>query len=187
MRRTQALSALSTAAARRDSQVRTLTSRAKQESLQRNSHLEVLMSTRRQQTTTKIQQERHSSPSAYTLSQPRDNTDVRTETLSTLSAETAATTRVLHESWTSQPRATRRSQNWQKQNTYNTRDSPVVTHPSTSLAIACLSMGERTGSRVLRRLWSYVESWRVETGQMMRGIGVAVVVRSLSFMWRGVP
>ncbi|OIW26422.1 ras-domain-containing protein [Coniochaeta ligniaria NRRL 30616] len=33
-------------------------------------------------------------------------------------------------------------------------DSPVVTHPSTSLAIVCLSMGERTGSRVLRRLWS---------------------------------
>ncbi|KAJ9148216.1 hypothetical protein NKR19_g5980 [Coniochaeta hoffmannii] len=38
--------------------------------------------------------------------------------------------------------------------TYNTRDSPVVTHPSTSLAIVCLSMGERTGSRVLRHLWS---------------------------------
>ncbi|KAB5566232.1 hypothetical protein GE09DRAFT_730975 [Coniochaeta sp. 2T2.1] len=40
--------------------------------------------------------------------------------------------------------------------TYNTRDSPVVTHPSTSLAIICLSMGERTGSRVFRYLWSYV-------------------------------
>ncbi len=44
----------------------------------------------------------------------------------------------------------------QKHKTYNTRDSPVVTHPSTSLAIACLSMGERTGSRVFRRLWPYV-------------------------------
>ena len=43
-----------------------------------------------------------------------------------------------------------------KHKTYNTRDSPVVTHPSTSLAIVCLSMGERTGSRVLRHLWSYV-------------------------------
>ncbi|OIW22274.1 hypothetical protein CONLIGDRAFT_587530, partial [Coniochaeta ligniaria NRRL 30616] len=41
--------------------------------------------------------------------------------------------------------------------TYNTRDSPVVTHPSTSLAIICLSMGERTGSRAFRYLWSYVE------------------------------
>ncbi|KAJ9165526.1 hypothetical protein NKR19_g359 [Coniochaeta hoffmannii] len=41
--------------------------------------------------------------------------------------------------------------------TYDTRDSPVVTHPSTSLAIICLSRGERTGSRVLRCLWSYVE------------------------------
>jgi hypothetical protein len=40
--------------------------------------------------------------------------------------------------------------------TYNTRDSPVVTHPSTNLAIIGLSMGERTGSRVLRCLWSYV-------------------------------
>jgi hypothetical protein len=33
----------------------------------------------------------------------------------------------------------------------------VVTHPSTSLAIVCLSMGERTGSRAFRHLWSYVE------------------------------
>jgi hypothetical protein len=32
----------------------------------------------------------------------------------------------------------------------------VVTHPSTNLAITGLSMGERTGSRVLRCLWSYV-------------------------------
>ncbi|KAJ9158204.1 hypothetical protein NKR19_g3561 [Coniochaeta hoffmannii] len=34
-----------------------------------------------------------------------------------------------------------------KTKTYNTRDSPVVTHPSTSLAITGLSMGERTGSQ----------------------------------------
>jgi hypothetical protein len=40
--------------------------------------------------------------------------------------------------------------------TYNTRDSPVVTHPSTNLAITGLSMGERTGSRVFLCLWSYV-------------------------------
>ena len=40
--------------------------------------------------------------------------------------------------------------------TYNTRDSPVVTDPSTSLALTCLSMGERTGSRVFKWIWSYV-------------------------------
>ena len=39
--------------------------------------------------------------------------------------------------------------------TYNTRDSLVVTGPTTSLALAGLSMGERTGSRVLQWVWSY--------------------------------
>ena len=43
-----------------------------------------------------------------------------------------------------------------KTKTYNIRDSPVVTHPSTSLTITSLSVGERTGSRVLWYLWSYV-------------------------------
>jgi hypothetical protein len=38
----------------------------------------------------------------------------------------------------------------------------VVTHPSTSLTITSLSMGERTGSRVLWYLWSYVKAQRVE-------------------------
>jgi hypothetical protein len=45
-----------------------------------------------------------------------------------------------------------------KNKTYNTRDSPVVTQPSTNLAITGLSMGERTGSRVFLCLWSYVEA-----------------------------
>jgi hypothetical protein len=40
--------------------------------------------------------------------------------------------------------------------TYNTRDSLVVTDPTTSLAVTGLSMGERTGSRVFQYLWSYV-------------------------------
>ena len=40
--------------------------------------------------------------------------------------------------------------------TYNTRDSLVVTHPTTSLAVTDLSMGERTGSRAFQCLWSYV-------------------------------
>ena len=42
-------------------------------------------------------------------------------------------------------------------NTYNTKDSLVVTDPTTSLALTGLSMGERTGSRVLQWVWSYVE------------------------------
>jgi hypothetical protein len=43
-----------------------------------------------------------------------------------------------------------------KKTTYNIRDSPVVTHPSTSLTVTGLSMGERTGSRVFQYLWPYV-------------------------------
>jgi hypothetical protein len=43
-----------------------------------------------------------------------------------------------------------------KKKTYNTRDSPVVTHLTTSPALTCLTMGERTGSRAFRWLWSYV-------------------------------
>ncbi|KAK1573926.1 uncharacterized protein LY79DRAFT_524902, partial [Colletotrichum navitas] len=42
------------------------------------------------------------------------------------------------------------------QKTYNTKDSLVVTDPTTSLALTGLSMGERTGSRILRWVWSYV-------------------------------
>ncbi|KAK0640604.1 hypothetical protein B0T16DRAFT_200446 [Cercophora newfieldiana] len=40
--------------------------------------------------------------------------------------------------------------------TYNTKDSLVVTDPTTSLAVTGLSMGERTGSRAFQYLWSYV-------------------------------
>ena len=40
--------------------------------------------------------------------------------------------------------------------TYNTRDSLVVTDPTTSLALTGLSMGERTGSRILQWVWPYV-------------------------------
>ena len=40
--------------------------------------------------------------------------------------------------------------------TYNTGDSPVVTHLSTDPALSSLSMGERTGSRVFLEVWSYV-------------------------------
>jgi hypothetical protein len=47
-------------------------------------------------------------------------------------------------------------QNRGKMKTYNTEDSLVVTHPTTSSAVTGLSMGERTGSRVLQYVWSYV-------------------------------
>ncbi|KAJ3561162.1 hypothetical protein NPX13_g9052 [Xylaria arbuscula] len=40
--------------------------------------------------------------------------------------------------------------------TYNTEDSLVVTDPTTNSALTGLSMGERTGPRVLQWLWSYV-------------------------------
>ncbi|KAH9229410.1 hypothetical protein K456DRAFT_1804917, partial [Colletotrichum gloeosporioides 23] len=41
--------------------------------------------------------------------------------------------------------------------TYNTGHSPVVTDPTTTPALTSLSMGERTGSRVLQWVWSYVK------------------------------
>ncbi|KAK8862660.1 hypothetical protein PGQ11_008895 [Apiospora arundinis] len=43
-----------------------------------------------------------------------------------------------------------------KTKTYNTEDSQVVTDPSTNSALCCLYMGERTGSLVFSRMWSYV-------------------------------
>jgi hypothetical protein len=43
-----------------------------------------------------------------------------------------------------------------KTETYNTRDSLVVTDPTTNLAVCSLAMGEQTGPRVLYILWSYV-------------------------------
>ena len=43
-----------------------------------------------------------------------------------------------------------------RQKTYNSRCSLVVTDPTTNLPVGSLSMGERTGSRIFYRLWSYV-------------------------------
>jgi hypothetical protein len=40
--------------------------------------------------------------------------------------------------------------------TYNTRDSLVVTDPTTDLALTSLTRGERTGSRTFSWIWSYV-------------------------------
>ena len=44
-----------------------------------------------------------------------------------------------------------------KKITYNSRCSLVVTDPTTNLPVGSLSMGERTGSRIFYRLWSYVQ------------------------------
>ncbi|RPA81532.1 hypothetical protein BJ508DRAFT_345846 [Ascobolus immersus RN42] len=46
-----------------------------------------------------------------------------------------------------------------RQNTciaYSTKDSRVVTHHSTNLAIRSLTEGDRTGSRMFFNLWPYV-------------------------------
>jgi predicted metal-binding protein len=43
-----------------------------------------------------------------------------------------------------------------KAKTYNTRDSQMVTHSSTSRSVQCLCMAERTGCPVFTDLWSYV-------------------------------
>ncbi|RPA79480.1 hypothetical protein BJ508DRAFT_348234 [Ascobolus immersus RN42] len=47
-----------------------------------------------------------------------------------------------------------------KRKTYSTKDSHVVTHRSTNLAIRSLTMGERTGSRMIFNLWPYVTVFR---------------------------
>jgi hypothetical protein len=41
--------------------------------------------------------------------------------------------------------------------TYNSGDSLVVTHLTTNPPVSCLNRAERTGSLVLKILWSYVE------------------------------
>jgi hypothetical protein len=43
-----------------------------------------------------------------------------------------------------------------EQKTYNSRDSLVVTHPTTNRPACGLSTAERTGSPVFHTLWSYV-------------------------------
>jgi hypothetical protein len=48
--------------------------------------------------------------------------------------------------------------------TYNTRSSLVVTDPATDLALAGLTLRERTGSRNFQWLWSYVSVKLVALG-----------------------
>jgi hypothetical protein len=40
--------------------------------------------------------------------------------------------------------------------TYNSRDSPMVTHSNTNLPVRSLCTGERTGPAAFSDLWSYV-------------------------------
>ncbi|RPA75057.1 hypothetical protein BJ508DRAFT_214860, partial [Ascobolus immersus RN42] len=42
--------------------------------------------------------------------------------------------------------------------THSTKDSRVVTHHSSNLAIRSLTMGEQTGSRMIFNLWPYASS-----------------------------
>jgi hypothetical protein len=44
-----------------------------------------------------------------------------------------------------------------KKKTFNSGDSPVVTHLTTSPPVRCLNRAERTGSLVLNVLWSNVK------------------------------
>jgi outer membrane protein assembly factor BamB len=50
-------------------------------------------------------------------------------------------------------------QNYTK--TYNSGDSLVVTHLTTNPPVSCLNRAERTGSLVLKILWSYVTDNRI--------------------------
>ncbi|KAF1831481.1 hypothetical protein BDW02DRAFT_606224 [Decorospora gaudefroyi] len=47
--------------------------------------------------------------------------------------------------------------------TYNSGDSLVVTHLTTSPPVHCLYIAEQTGSIIFSVLWSYVKGWSVFT------------------------
>ncbi|OBR08883.1 PA domain-containing protein [Colletotrichum higginsianum IMI 349063] len=61
-----------------------------------------------------------------------------------------------------------------QKSTYNTRYSLVVTDPTTNPALTGLSMGERTGSRVLQWVWSYVPEKRHKTTYIGDGGGTVM-------------
>jgi hypothetical protein len=48
-----------------------------------------------------------------------------------------------------------------KQKTYNSGDSPVVTHLTTNPPVTSLSTAERTGSAIFLNLWSYVNEMTI--------------------------
>jgi hypothetical protein len=51
--------------------------------------------------------------------------------------------------------------------TYNSGDSPVVTHLTTSPPVRCLNRAERTGSLVFNVLWSYVKKVVVDANYIV--------------------
>jgi hypothetical protein len=63
------------------------------------------------------------------------------------------------------------------QKTYNSGDSPVVTHLTTNPPVKGLSCGERTGSRVFLCLWSYVAVFGMLNFLLAEKIGVVVARR----------
>ena len=63
--------------------------------------------------------------------------------------------------------------------TYNTEDSQVVTDPSTNSALCCLYMGERTGSLVFSRMWSYVEVVTAKVGYILNSCENTVSFRGV--------
>ena len=96
----------------------------------------------------------HISPAPRKLISTLQSDLISTITQTTTSASLAT---VLHANSTPSTTTTTPQHQKKKQNTYNSRDSLVVTHPTTDLPIWCLSMAERTGCPVLISLWSYVE------------------------------
>ncbi|KAK8879687.1 hypothetical protein PGQ11_000981 [Apiospora arundinis] len=62
----------------------------------------------------------------------------------------------------------------QTSKTYNTEDSQVVTDPSTNSALCCLYMGERTGSLVFSRMWSYVKDLCFLAGHIAKPLSPSI-------------
>ncbi|KAF2146179.1 hypothetical protein K452DRAFT_220258, partial [Aplosporella prunicola CBS 121167] len=62
-----------------------------------------------------------------------------------------------------------------KQKTYGSWDSLVVTHLTTNQPVRGLCMAERTGCPILRDLWSYVPNVVVVDGYILRKFGVYLV------------
>ena len=91
------------------------------------------------------------------LIRQRSRTLVRADTMKHHWAASQGTqSRSLETPETSEGSGQENQQSRTKSQTYNTEDSQVVTDPSTDSALCCLYMGERTGSLVFSRMWSYV-------------------------------
>jgi hypothetical protein len=67
-----------------------------------------------------------------------------------------------------------------KKKTYNSRDSLVVTHPTTNLPACGLSTAERTGSPVLHTLWSYVFDLELKEAILAHAYIISAINRLLS-------